>query len=84
VLCLPAFALQSLLTAGPSEVAFPMFLIFSLAFSKLPGLLGIAHPRAYQSVIVCQLLLWLPVQRDLSSAAIFRPVSGNPVMEQKK
>jgi hypothetical protein len=38
----------------------PLVVMTAVGLAKLPGLLHIRHPQSYQSVLLCQLLLWLP------------------------
>ncbi len=52
VLALPA--------ALTSQAWHPFLLLFLFGLARLPELLGIRHPRVYQSVLLCQLLLALP------------------------
>lgn len=48
------------LASGPVAVWIPALVTGSLALVKLPALLDVRHPRAYQTVLLCQLLLWVP------------------------
>jgi len=56
VMCLPLLALRD-----PSVTAWmPLAFCGAIALGKLPRLIGLRHPRAYQSLLLFQLLLWLP------------------------
>jgi len=47
-------------TGGMGPAWVPLLAVFSLGLSRLPALIDLRHPRAYQSVLLCQLLLWVP------------------------
>lgn len=50
------------LSAGePMAVWVPVLITGSLGLAKLPTLLDVRHPRAYQTVLLCQLWVWLPL-----------------------
>ena len=38
----------------------PLLVLVSMGLARLPSLLDIRYPRVYQSVLLCQLLLWIP------------------------
>jgi len=68
-LFLPVIALFQGGTPGAAWV--PLLFFVSIGLAKLPTLLDIRHPRAYLSILLCQLLLWLPAGLDPSSEGLF-------------
>lgn len=38
----------------------PGVILLLVGIARLPALIGVRHPRIYQTVLLCQLLLWLP------------------------
>lgn len=70
-LSLPALLFHSPLAADLSAALVPTLAGFALGLVKLPTLIDLRHPRGYQSVLLCQLLLWLPVYLDHQPALAF-------------
>ena len=77
VCCLPLLFLQPLLASGPEMVLFPILIFVAVGIPKLPGLLDIPFPRAYQSILLCQLLLWVPVYMGTQPLSLYAPVTVN-------
>lgn len=49
----------------------PLVVLGCMAFVRVPGMLDVRHPSVYQTVLDCQLLLWVPVLMGTQSAAWF-------------
>jgi hypothetical protein len=50
-----------LITGGSHPYGWiPFLVLLSLALVKVPVLLDIRHPRSVQSLLLCQLILWIP------------------------
>jgi hypothetical protein len=64
VMTLPALLLRNSLASELSVLLIPLWVIGAYGLAKLPALLDLRHPRSYQSVLLCQLLLWAPVYLD--------------------
>lgn len=75
VSCLPLLLLQPLLAAGPERVLFPLLIFVAVGLPKLPGLMDISFPRAYQSILLCQLLLWVPVYIGTQPLSLYAPIA---------
>jgi len=60
VLCLPLFLVSPLLDSTPGTLFIPLWTFICLGLAKLPVVVDVRFPRAYQSLLLCQLLLWLP------------------------
>lgn len=73
VSCLPLLILQPLLAAGPPIVLLPLWVFVAVGVTKLPGLMDVPFPRAYQSVLLCQLLLWMPMYTPQPAPGPYQP-----------
>lgn len=49
----------------------PLMVLSCMAFVRLPMMLDVRHAAPYQSVLTCQLLLWLPALLGLQETVIF-------------
>ncbi|WFB35460.1 hypothetical protein P3T73_14980 [Kiritimatiellota bacterium B12222] len=77
---MPLLVLEPLLASGPETVLLPLWIFVALGLSKVPTLLDVRFPRAYQSVVLCQLLLWAPAYLGTQPLKIYPPVT--PDIEQ--
>lgn len=55
----------------PPSAWVPLLLFTAMGLAKLPALLDIRHPRMYQSILLSQLLLWIPAGLDSSPELLF-------------
>ena len=74
VCCLPLILLEPLLASGLSGVLLPIWVFVAVGITKLPGLMDLQFPRAYQSVLLCQLLLWVPVYTGSQPLDLYAPI----------
>ncbi|MDF3129596.1 hypothetical protein P0Y35_10360 [Kiritimatiellaeota bacterium B1221] len=74
VLSLPLLMLEPFLASGMETAMIPLWVFTAIGLAKLPVVLDIRFPRMYQTVLLCQLLLWMPVMLDL------RPIYLYPLL----
>ncbi|MGA0368722.1 MAG: hypothetical protein ACO3N7_04660, partial [Kiritimatiellia bacterium] len=60
----------------------PLCVFSAIGMVKLPNLLDLRFPRAYQSVLLCQLLLWMPVWLGNRPLFLFSPPSPEVVAHE--
>jgi hypothetical protein len=72
-LCLSVipFAFANRFGADPAAGFLPLTVLSCMAFVRLPMMLDVRHPSPYQSVLTCQLLLWLPALLGLQEMVMF-------------
>lgn len=74
ICCLPLVLLEPLLASGLSGGLLPIWVFVAVGITKLPGLMDVPFPRAYQSILLCQLLLWVPVYIGTQPLDIYAPI----------
>ncbi len=74
VLSLPLLMAEPFLASGTETVLIPLLVFASIGLAKLPVVLDVRFPRMYQTVLLCQFLLWMPVYLDL------RPIYLYPLL----
>ena len=57
----PLLFLNSVFHVDIALLCIPLWIFSAVGLAKLPLLLDLRFPRAYQSILLCQLLLWMPV-----------------------
>lgn len=71
IFCLPFLVLEPRLASGYAELLIPFWVLVSVGLNKIAIILDIRFPRAYQSIFLCQLLLWLPAYLGLQAFYIY-------------
>ncbi|MEX2607733.1 MAG: hypothetical protein WD708_10340 [Kiritimatiellia bacterium] len=64
VMTLPPILLQSFLASEVMALLVPLWVVGAMGLAKLPMVLNLKYPRSYLSVLLCQLLLWVPAYLD--------------------
>ncbi|MCC5845240.1 MAG: hypothetical protein JJU05_13405 [Verrucomicrobia bacterium] len=70
-LSLIPFAFANSFGTDPAAGFIPLTVLSCMAFVRLPMMMDVRHPSSYQSVLTCQLLLWLPALLGLQEMVIF-------------
>lgn len=64
VMTLPPILFQPLLSSHYTALLIPLWIMGAMGLAKLPMVLNLKYPRSYLSVLLCQLLLWVPAYLD--------------------
>lgn len=70
-LSLIPFAFANRIGPDPAVGFIPLTVLSCMAFVRLPSVLDVRHPTPYQSVLTCQLLLWLPALLGFQEMILF-------------
>lgn len=71
---LPTLIVAPLLESGLEILLIPFWLFSVIGWVKLPFLLDVRFPRLYLSVLLCQLLLWLPAYLGTRPLFLYPPI----------